>query len=88
MFLSQEVIDIISERPITQCADYSQLLVPITIYTTAVFDRDVAFHQHKVLNNGAPGPLRVFDKVFWVLGDLLVVFKKLEVSTTKYKNDC
>lgn len=31
MCLCGEAIDIIGERPITQCADYTQLLVPITL---------------------------------------------------------
>lgn len=52
MSLSKEVIDIISERHITQCADYTQLLVPITSqksdHASVVFDRDVAFYRPKV----------------------------------------
>lgn len=42
MSLYKEVIDIIGERLITQCADYTQLLVQISFqesdHATAVFD--------------------------------------------------
>lgn len=63
MSLSKEVIDIISERHITQCADYTQLLVPITSqksdHASVVFDRDVAFYRPKVPKVRFPA------KCFW-----------------------
>lgn len=56
MSLSKDVTDVFSERLITLCADYNQLLAPITFYkldrASVVFGEDAVIHCPQVPKEG------------------------------------